>query len=174
MLHCNVVSYILLTLACFQNYDINIRNGYIRNHFGKRKPHAKHSLHFCRRYATSNCALLFLIAKSVGSRSLTLVCYGWWSSKLTNFSYIAIFYPFTLRTLVTLVTLETLGTLGTLRTLGTLGTLRTLRTLGTLRTLRTLGTLRQDQIGSDKIRQDQIRSNRIRQDQTGSGKIRQV
>ena len=62
----------------------------------------------------------FLIAKSEGSRSLTLVCDG---IKLTNFSYIAIFHPFTLRTLGTL---ETQGTLRTLGTLGTLGTLRTL------------------------------------------------
>ena len=63
MLHCNVVSYILLTLACFQNYDINIRNGYIRNHFGKRKPHAKHSLHFCRRYATLQLRVTILFTK---------------------------------------------------------------------------------------------------------------
>ena len=50
-------------------------------------------------YALKIVGHCFLIAKSVGSRSLTLVCDG---SKLTNFSYIAIFYPFTIVTLVTL------------------------------------------------------------------------
>ena len=97
----------------------------------------------------------FLIAKSVGSRSLTFVfrvdgfkCLSHKIDKFLLYSYILSNFFFQPQR-QTLGTLETLGTLITLRTLRTLGILRTLGTLETLGTLRTLRT------GSDKVRQDQ-------------------
>ena len=107
---------------------------------------------------------MFLIAKSVGSRSLTFVfrvdgfkCLSHKIDKFLLYSYILsnFFFQPQRQTLGTLETLITLGTLRTLRTLGILRTLGTLETLGTLRTLVTLRTLRTLRTGSDKLRQDQ-------------------
>ena len=102
--------------------------------------------------------VLFLIAKSVGSRSLTFVfrvdgfkCLSHKIDKFLLYSYILSNFFFQPQR-QTLGTLETLGTLRTLRTLGILRNLGSLETLGTLRTLVTLRTLR---TGSDKVRQDQ-------------------